>query len=163
LKLWPQEIQATAPQMSTPPHKLAVICKAALVVPGLLNKIKRQPWKPVLKLVEGAELLAKIIESELQPNEPASIAAFFASLPNSEANALTLILTDKEINEHAGDVFWAHLAAAELQRRKRQLESIRRLTSDDPVAHQQAIDELKEVLELESRFTDISRLLSREE
>ncbi len=103
-------------------HDLAVICKAALVVPDLLNKIKQQPWKPVLKHVEGAELLSKIFESELQPNEPASIAAFFASLPNSEASVLTLILTNKELNEHMGDVYWAQLAARELQRRKRQLE-----------------------------------------
>jgi len=62
-----------------------------------------------------------------------------------------------------GDVYWARLAARELQRRRRQLEEIRRLASDDPLAHQQAIDELKEVLDLESRFTDISRLLSREQ
>jgi DNA primase len=144
-------------------HDLAVICKATLVVPDLLSRIKQQPWKPVLRSVEGAELLAKIFQSELQPDEPSSIAAFFASLPNSEASALTLILANKELNEHMGDVFWAQLAAGELQRRKRQLENIRRLTSDDPVAHQQAIEELKEVLDLESRFTDISRLLSREE
>ena len=144
-------------------HDLAVICKAVLVVPDLLNKIKQQPWKAVLRHVEGAELLSKIFESELQPNEPASIAAFFASLPNSEASAITLILSNKELNEQMGDEFWAQLAARELQRRKRQLEDVRRLASDDPVAHQQATDELKEVLDLESRFTDISRLLSREE
>jgi DNA primase len=146
-----------------PRHDLAVICKAALVVPDLLKKIKQQPWKSVLRHVEGAELLAKILESELQPNESASIAAFFASLPNSETSVLTLILANKELNEQMGDVFWEELATIELQRRRRELENVRRLTSDDPVAHQQAIDELKEVLDLESRFTDISRLLSREE
>ena len=76
---------------------------------------------------------------------------------------LTLILANKELNERVGDLYWARLAAEELRRRKRQLENIRRLASDDPLAHQQAIDELKEVLDLESWFTDISRLLSREE
>ena len=144
-------------------HDLAVICKAALVVPDLLNKIKQQPWKSVLRHVEGADLLSKIFESDLQANEPASIAAFFASLPNSDASAITLVLSNKELNEQMGDVYWARLATRELQRRKRQLEDVRRLASDDPVAHQQATDELKEVLDLESRFTDISRLLSREE
>jgi DNA primase len=155
--------ELAANSLPTLRHDLAVICKAALVVPDLLNKIKQQPWKPVLRYVEGAELLSKIFESELQPNEPASIAAFFASLPNSEASAITLILSNKELNEQMGDEFWARLAARELQRRKRQLEEIRLLALDDPVAHQQATDELKEILDLESRFTDISRLLSREE
>jgi DNA primase len=155
--------EAVANSPPTLRHDLAVICKATLVVPDLLNKIKQQPWKSILRHVEGAELLSKIFESELQPHEPASIATFFASLPNSEASAITLILSNKELNEQMGAVYWERLAARELQRRKRQLEDVRRLASDDPVAHQQATDELKEVLDLESRFTDISRLLSREE
>ena len=155
--------EVAANSLPTLRHDLAVICKAALVIPDLLNKIKRQPWKPVLRHVEGSELLLKIFESELHPNEPASIAAFFASLPNPEASVLTLILANKELNEQMGGVYWSQLAAGELQRRKRQLENVRRLASDDPVAYQQAIEELKEVLDLESRFTDISRLLSREE
>jgi hypothetical protein len=53
------------------------------------------------------------------------------------------------------------LAAAELQRRKRQIETILRLAGDDLPAQRQANEELKEVLDLESRFTDISRLPSR--
>ena len=61
-------------------HDLAVICKAALIVPDLLNRIQQQPWKPILRHVEGAELLFKILESKLQPNDPASIAVFFASI-----------------------------------------------------------------------------------
>jgi len=144
-------------------HDLAVICKAALIVPDLLNRIQQQPWKPILRQVEDAELLLKILESKLQPNEPASLAGFFASLPRAESSTLTLILANKELNELMGEVFWTQLAATELQRRKRQLENTCRLTSDDPVAHQEANDELKEVLDLESWFKDISRLPSREQ
>jgi DNA primase len=155
-----EEVPANSPPMLR--HDLAVICKAALVVPDLLNRIQQQPWKAILRHVEGAELLSKILESKLQPNEPASIAGFFASLPRSEASALTLILANKELNELMGEVFWTQLAAAELQRRRRQLENIRRLASDDLVAYEQANVELKEILDLESRFTDISRLPSQE-
>jgi DNA primase len=144
-------------------HDLAVICKAALIVPDLLNRIQQQPWKPILRHVEGAELLFKILESKLQPNDPASIAVFFASLPRSESSTLTLILANKELNELMGEEYWTKLAAVELQRRKRQLEYICRLNSDDPVSHQEANDELKEVLDLESWFKDISRLPSREQ
>ena len=155
-----EEVPANSPPMLR--HDLAVICKAALVVPDLLNRIQQQPWKAILRHVEGAELLSKILESKLQPNEPASIAGFFASLPRSGASALTLILANKELNELMGEVFWTQLAAAELQRRRRQLENIRRLASDDLVAYEQANVELKEILDLESRFTDISRLPSQE-
>jgi DNA primase len=144
-----------------PRHDLAVICKASLTIPGLLAKIRRQPWEPVLKEVEDAALLSKIFSSTLHPAEPASVACFFATLPQPEASALSAILANKELNENMGEVFWIELAGAEVQRRKRHLENILRLTSDDPAAHRQAIEELKEILDLESRFTDISRLPSR--
>jgi DNA primase len=149
------------PQISLPRHDLALICKAVLVDPGLLKEIQQQPWSLILQHVEGAELLSKIFGSELDPREPSSIAALFASLQNSEASVLSLILANRELNEHMGHLFWTRLAAAELQRRKRQIETILRLAADDSGIQKQAQRELKEVLDLESSFTDISRLASR--
>jgi DNA primase len=143
-----------------PRHDLAVICKASLMIPDLLTKIRRDPWESILKEVECASLLSKIFSSNLQPDEPASIAVFFSTLPQPEASALSAILANKELNEQMGEVFWTQLACAEIQRRKRRVENILRLTSDDPAAHRQAVDELKEVLDLETCFTDISRLPS---
>ncbi|HTC13211.1 MAG TPA: DNA primase [Chthoniobacterales bacterium] len=148
-------------QASMPRHDLAVICKAALVVPDLLKEIRQQPWRSVLEHVEGAELVSKIFASALEPGEPAGLAAFFASLSKSDAAVLSLLLANKELNEQMGYLFWTQLAAAEFQRRKRQIENVIRLAGDDPEAQEQANEELKEVLDLESRFTDISRLPSR--
>ena len=140
---------------------MAVIGKAALIVPDLLREIRRQPWKSILQHVEGAELVSKIFEAAAEPGEPASLAAFFASLAESEAAVLSLLLANKELNEQMGYLYWTRLAAAEVQRRKRQLETILRLAGDDLAAQHQANEELKEVLDLESWFTDISRLPSR--
>ena len=153
--------EVVTPQASMPRHDLAVICKAALVVPDLLKEIRQQPWRSVLEHVEGAELVSKIFASALEPGEPAGLAAFFASLSKSDAAVLSLLLANKELNEQMGYLFWTQLAAAEFQRRKRQIENIIRLAGDDPEAQEQAKEELKEVLDLESRFTDISRLPSR--
>jgi DNA primase len=148
------------PQLSMPRHDLSVICKSALVDRELLQQIRRQPWNSIVKSIPGAELLSKIFESGLDPGDPASVAGFFASLPKSEASMLSLILANKELNEQMGFLFWTRLAAAELQRRKRQIEAILRLSSDDPAIQEQATQELKEVLDLQSCFTDISRLSS---
>jgi DNA primase len=153
--------EVVTPQLSMPRHDLAVICKAALVVPDLLKEIRQQPWRSVLQNVEGAELISKIFASALEPGEPAGLAAFFASLSKSDAAVLSLLLANKELNEQMGYLFWTQLAAAEFQRRKRQIENVIRLAGDDPGAQEQAMEELKEVLDLESRFTDISRLPSR--
>jgi DNA primase len=151
-----EEIATQQPSM--PRHDLSVICKSALVDRELLQQIRQQPWNAILKGIPGAELLSKIFESGLDPGDPASIAAFFASLPKPEASMLSLILAKKELNEQMGLLFWTRLAAAELQRRRRQIEAILRISSDDPAIQEQATQELKEVLDLESRFTDISRL-----
>jgi DNA primase len=149
------------PQISLPRHDLALICKAVLVDPDLLKEIQKQPWNFILQQVEGAELLSKIFGSELDPCEPSSIAALFASLPNSEASVLSLILANRELNEQMGHLFWTRLAEGELERRKRQIETILRLAGEDSGIRQQAQRELKEVLDLESSFTDISRLPGR--
>ena len=156
------EEQANAPQLAMPRHRLAVICKAALSFPIFCSEIRRQPWKSVLQHVEGAELMAKIFESALEPEEPAGIAAFFGSLPKSEAAILSLLLANKELNEKMGPLFWQELVGREFKRRKRQVSTILRLAGEDPAIQRQANEELKEVLDLESRFTDISRLPSRE-
>jgi DNA primase len=153
--------EVSAPLISMPRHDLAVICKAALIVPDLLTKIRQQPWQSILQHVDGADLISKIFASTLEPGEPASIAGFFASLAKPEAAILSLLLANKELNEQMGRLYWTQLAAGELQRRKRQLETILRLAGDDLAARRQANEELKEVLDLESWFTDISRLPSR--
>ncbi len=148
-------------RLSMPRHDLAVICKAALVVPDLLREIRQQPWRSILQHVDGTELISRIFESALEPGEPASIAAFFGSIPKSDAAVLSLLLANKELNEQMGHLYWTQLAAAELQRRKRQIVTVLRLAGDDLTVQQHANEELKEILDLESRFTDISRLPSR--
>jgi hypothetical protein len=114
-----------------------------------------------LEHVEGAELIWKILESTQEPGEPAGLAAFFASLPQSEAATLSQLLAKEGLNEQMGYVYWTEWVSDELQRRKRQIASVIQLKGDDPGAQEQAKEELKEVLDLESRFTDISRLPSR--
>jgi DNA primase len=151
------EEDVPASQAPMPRHDLAVICKGALVIPDLLSQIRRQPWKSILEHVDGADLISKIFESALEPGEPASIASFFAALTKSEAAILSHLLANKELNEEMGQQYWTDLAAAEFRRRKRQIETDLRLAGDDLQAQRQANEELKEVLDLESHFPDISR------
>jgi DNA primase len=148
-------------QLPLPRHALAVICKAALILPDLLRAIRQQPWGSILTHVAGAELLSKICASDVEPGEPASIAAFFASLSKEEAAALSLLLAKEGLNEQMGHLFWNKLVSAELERRKRQIQDVLRRAGENQAAQQQANEELKEILDLETWFTDISRLPSR--
>jgi DNA primase len=144
-----------------PRHDIAVICKAALTEPDLLEKIRTQPWESILRYVDGAELLSKILGSQLQIQEPTSLGVFFASLPQAEAAQLSQILANRELNSQVGELFWREFAVSELERRRIELEAVQRLRSEDQSACDQAAQELKEVLDLQTRITDISRLPSR--
>jgi DNA primase len=157
----PTTDEPRAEAVKAPRHDIAVICKAALTEPELLGKIRAQPWQSVLRYVDGAELLAKILGSDLQIEEPTSLGVFFASLPQGEAAQLSHILANRELNSEMGELFWREFAISELERRRLALEAVQRLRSDDSSACDQAAQELKEVLDLETRITDISRLLSR--
>ena len=146
--------------VNAPRHDIAVICKAALTEPELLGKIRGQPWESVLRYVDGAELLTKILGSDLQIEEPTSLGVFFASLPQGEAAQLSQILANRELNSEMGELFWREFAISELERRRLELEAVQRLRSDDSSACDQAAQELKEILDLQTRITDISRLPS---
>jgi DNA primase len=157
----PTTDEPRAEAVKAPRHDIAVVCKAALTEPELLGKIRVQPWESVLRYVDGGELLAKILGSDLQIEEPASLGVFFASLPQGEAAQLSQILANRELNSEMGELFWREFAISELERRRLELEEVQRLRSDDSSACDQAAQELKEVLDLETRITDISRLPSR--
>jgi DNA primase len=146
---------AIVPQISLPRHDIAVICKALLTDDALLAQIRRQPWEAALRYIEGADLIHHITASNLQPGQPASLAIFFGELPKTEAAILSQVLADKNLNEKMGQTYWTQLVATELRRRRVQLEHIHRLAEEGSDAQIQTISDLKEVLDLESRITDI--------
>jgi DNA primase len=148
-------------QILLPRHDIALICKALLTDDALLTQIRRQPWEAALRYIEGADLIHHIIASNLQPGQPASLAIFFGALSKVDAAVLSQILADKNLNEKMGQTYWTQLVATELQRRRVQLEHIQRLAQEGSDAETQTATELKEILDLESRITDIPPLPSR--
>jgi DNA primase len=153
------EAGVQAPRL--PRHEIAVLCQLLLTDASTLEWLRQQPWRPILESVPGAELLISILASGVQPDLPSSLAGFLAILDKEHAAALSYVLAQKPIEREVGRIFWAEFAARELRRRRRQLESVRRLADDDSETFQNAGIELKEVLDLESGITDILRLLSR--
>ena len=153
------EAGVQAPRL--PRHEIAILCQLLLTDASTLEWLRQQPWRPILESLPGAELLISILASGVQPDLPSSLAGFLAILDKEHAAALSYVLAQKPIEREVGRIFWAEFAARELRRRRRQLESVRRLADDDSETFQNAGIELKEVLDLESGITDILRLLSR--
>lgn len=147
-------------QTAVPEEQISVLCHIALTDQKMVQWIREQPWPAILEPISGTELLQKILGSEVQPEIPNSIATFLASLEKAEVAAVSQILKRRPIDESVRPIFWTDFALRELRSRRRHLESVLRLSAGSADEHsKKQVD--KEVLDLESLITHISRLSSR--
>ena len=136
---------------------LSLLCQLALRDPATREWIRAQP-RDFLKQEPDADLLFKILEEEINPEESASVNGFIASLATEEASVLSSLLLDK-LPEKAVTVAadcWKDLERRSIQRRREALTSRLRLpdlTMDEIASIQ------KEILDLQKRLTDITRPL----
>src|SRR5713226_7764074 len=68
----PATASATA-TATAPRHDIAMLCLLALRDAAARKFLLEQNWREVLQQISGAELLARILDSELRPNDPVSL------------------------------------------------------------------------------------------
>jgi DNA primase len=137
--------------IAQPEHKISALCNIFMTDVDTLRWVRGQPWKEILSSIPGTEILAKILDSDLQSDNPASISAFLGTLEATDAAVLSNALALKPI-EVARRSYWCGLVLQEIRLRKSHIEGALRLNSEKPEAYTQAQAELNRVLELESRF-----------
>jgi hypothetical protein len=115
----------------------------------------------ILESLPEALFLKRILDANFDPENPASLATFLATLSSEEAALVSQALALKPYPPEGRKAFWVYFAAEQLRLRRSQLERIVRLSLDDPDKAERARCELKEVLDHESDVKDISRLLTR--
>ena len=121
--------------------------------------IASQPWSTRLFEMEGAELLVKIIDSDVLPSEPSSLAAFAAGLDEPAQARLNGLLDHRMPEDRiaAAQDCWNAIEKRELPRRRELLLARMR----DPNLSAGEVTEIqKQILDLQKHFTDISRPLS---
>src|SRR4026208_1145369 len=67
----------TAP---SPPHDIAMLCLLALRDADARNFLHAQKWREILEQVPDTDILIRILESELEPDDTASLNVFMANL-----------------------------------------------------------------------------------
>jgi DNA primase len=96
-----QRGQATAdmpePQMVTaaPPHDIVMLCLLALRNADARNFLHAQNWREILDQIPDTDILIRILESELEPDDTASLNAFMATLPPEEERLISSWLMQK--------------------------------------------------------------------
>src|SRR2546430_4349315 len=80
----PSETHATGTMAPAPRHDIAMLCLLALRDEAARDFLRQQNWREILAHVPDAEILAHILESDLRPDDPASLNVFMVTLSPAE-------------------------------------------------------------------------------
>ncbi|HEX4083681.1 MAG TPA: DNA primase [Chthoniobacteraceae bacterium] len=153
----PASPAAVQPLAATGP--IAMLTLLALGDPGMRTWIHNQPWSARLLEMEETELLVKILDSDLTPGDPASVAAFSAGLDESSQTLLDRLLRERlpEDRVAMGRDCWRAIEKRDLLRRK---EGLLARMREPNISPGEIVEIQKQILDLQKLITDISRPLS---
>lgn len=142
-----------------PPHDIAMLCLLALRNEGAREFLRQQDWREVLAQTPGTELLVRILESELRPDDPASLNAFMATLSPAEEGLVSSWLLQK-VPANAREVaeqWWMGLRQAALRRELQVAESRMKLPG---LSTGEVVNLQKQILDLQKELNELPRLSS---
>jgi DNA primase len=148
------------PEPVRPPrHDIAMLCLLALRHEEARQFLLSQDWREMLTHTPDSQLLTRILETDLRPDDPASLNAFMAKLgPGEEALVSGWLLQKMPPNGLAvTQGFWSGLRQAVLRRQLQIAEGrmkLPRLTTGEAVALQ------KQILDLTEQLRDVSAFSS---
>jgi DNA primase len=143
---------------NVPRHDVAMLCLFALRDEAARNFLLGENWREILAQTPNSELLARILEADLRPADPASLNAFMAILPPADESLVASWLLQR-IPSNPGSVtedWWRGLRQAALRRQLQVAESrmkLPQLSTGDVVNLQKQILDLKEQLHELSEFS----------
>ncbi|HEY6070165.1 MAG TPA: hypothetical protein VIU85_02245, partial [Chthoniobacterales bacterium] len=142
-----------------PRHDIAVLCLLALRDDAARKFLLEQNWREVLDQIAGAELLARILDNDLRPDDPASLNAFMAQLSSDEEGLVSAWLMQK-MPANAVEVtegWWKGLIQATLRRQLEIAETRIRLPQ---LTTGEVVNLQKEIVDLREQLAQISGLSS---
>jgi DNA primase len=151
--------RSQSPVAVAPGHEIAVLCLLALRDEAARRFLLAQNWSEVLKEISGAELLGRILESDLRPDDPASLNAFMSQLSAEEEGLVSAWLMQK-MPANALEVaegWWKGLIQATLRRQLEIAETRIRLPQ---LTTGEVVNLQKEIVDLRDQLLQISRLSS---
>jgi DNA primase len=140
-----------------PRHDIALLCLLALRDEAARNFLRGQNWREVLAQMPGAEILVRILESELRVNDPASLNAFMATLSSAEERLVSFWLLQK-MPAKAGTMaeeWWLGIRQAVL---RRQLEVAENRMKLPELSTGDVVNLQKQILDLREQLHELSKL-----
>ena len=144
---------------SVPRHDLAMLCLLALRDHGAREFLLQQNWRDVLQQISGSELLIRILEADIRPDDPASLNSFMSKLPADEEGLVSAWLMQRmpakapEVTES----WWKGLMQGALRRQLEIAETRIRLPQ---LTTGEVVNLQKEIVDLREKLQQISGLSS---
>jgi DNA primase len=150
--------EARSELVAPPRHEIAMLCLLALRHEEARQFLLTQDWREMLSLTPDAQILGRILESDLRPDDPASLNAFMSGLsPGEEALVSSWLLQKMPPNAlEVAQGWWNGLRQAALRRQLQIAEGrmkLPRLTTGEAVNLQKQILDLTEQLRHLSAFS----------
>jgi DNA primase len=134
-----------------PRHEVAMLCLLALRHAEAREFLQAQGWREMLAQTPDAEILGRILEADLRPDDPASINAFMSGLSTGEEALVSSWLLQKMPSNglEVAKGWWNGLRRAVLRRQLQIAQGrmkLPRLTTGEAVNLQKQILDLTEQL-----------------
>jgi DNA primase len=144
----------------TPPrHDVAMLCLLALRDEAARDFLLQQNWQQILAQVPDAEILVRILESDLRPNDAASLNAFMATLSAPDEGLVSSWLLQK-VPPNAGTMvekWWLGIRQGAL---RRQLDVAKNRIRLPQLSTGELVNLQKEILDLVKELRELPKLSS---
>jgi len=139
-----------------PPHDIAMLCLLALRDEAARTFLRAQNWREILDQVPDAQILIRILESELHPDDTASLNAFMATLSPAEERLVSSWLLQKmpTATETIVENWWLGIRQAVVRRR---LETAKNRIKMSGLSPGDIVNLQKQILDLQEQLHEFSR------
>jgi DNA primase len=142
-----------------PRHDIAMLCLLALRDEAARKFLLEQNWRETLEKISGTELLMKILEGEVRPDDAASLNSFMSKLSPEQEGLVSAWLMQKMPASPLGvaESWWKGLMQGALRRQLEIAETRIRLPQ---LTTGEVVNLQKEIVDLHEQLQQISGLSS---
>jgi hypothetical protein len=136
-----------------------MLCLLALREEGALDFLRGQNWREILAQVPNAEILGRILKSDLRPGDAASLNAFMATLSAPEEGLVSSWLLQKVPRdaETMVEKWWLGIRQGVL---RRQLDVAKNRIRLPQLSTGELVNLQKEILDLLKELRELPKLSS---
>jgi DNA primase len=152
----PPDTDSAGAMAPAPRHDVAMLCILALRDETARDFLRQQSWREILAHVPDAELLVRILESDLRPDDSASLNAFMVTLSPADERLVSSWLLQK-MPANAGamvEKWWLGIRQSVL---RRQLSVATNQIKLPELSTGDIINLQKQILDLQEQLHELSQ------